>query len=112
MSQCVGRAQEKEIEGKITRAPMLADRVKALSPGDELNLLGWGYGRVRPQDLETNARNRNLGWILSMKHSYPNWGRGRGQREARGRIIYERLTQKSVQSDEPLLLGKKEAELT
>lgn len=61
MSQCVGRAQEKEIKGKITRAPMLADRVKALSPGDELNLLGWGYGRVRPQDLETNARNRNLG---------------------------------------------------
>ena len=57
----MGRAQAKEIKGKITRAPVLADRVKALSPGDKVNLLGWGYSRVRPQDLETDARNRNLG---------------------------------------------------
>lgn len=61
MSQPVGRAQEKEIKGKITRAPVLADRVKALFPGDKVDLLGWGYCRVRPQDLETDARNRNLG---------------------------------------------------
>lgn len=56
----MGRAQEKEIQGKDSRAPVLADRVKALSPGDKLDLLGWGYSRVRPQDLETDEARLGL----------------------------------------------------